>query len=137
MTDSLERRPNCPPTSPSRLPSDPLPVLFCEANLDGQPVGIYALRKQLSVEFTARIPNGDHPEETVGTAATEFIVVNSRNLRLLSLGGTALAKHALHQSLFEYARRNGLDVLPSDRINEETKQWLIDNKLPDHSTPDI
>jgi hypothetical protein len=139
MADGLERRPNRSPASAlSRDSSEPTPKLFSEVIIDGQPVQIYSIRKQLSLEIAARIPDGNQPGETIGTATAEQIVVNSQNLRLLSIGGFTEIGHALLQNLFEFARKNGLNVLPSERMDEATRQWLTDNGLPDsYINPDI
>lgn len=132
MSQNLEN-PNFSPTSPrSRDLCKPFPVPFCEINLGGQPVQIHTLRKSLGgIDFTATIPNGDHISDVEGTAITEQLVVNSQNLRLLSIEGTNLTKHALYYGIFEFARRNDLSVYPSEKMEEATKQWLIEYQLPD------
>jgi hypothetical protein len=71
-----------------------------------------------------------------GTAFSEFVVVNSQNARIVEIAGTTdEVGHALHRSLFEFANRSNLHILPSERMNEATKKWLADTGLPDRSTP--
>ena len=137
MRHGLESLRLSPDPSPSRRSIEPIPQLFAETNFGGQPAQIWILRKELGVELSARIANGSQPGETVGRATTEFLVVNSQNARIISISGTSEARLALHSSLFAFARDNGLNVYPSERMDEATRLWLADTGLPDHSTPSI
>jgi hypothetical protein len=132
-----ERHNSFPAFPPPRDSDEPTLNLFNETTLGGQPAQIWILRKQLSVAMKARLPNGIQPGKLVGRATTEFLVVNSSNIRILSIRGATQARRALHASLFAFAKNNGLNVLPSERMDEATKQWLTDTGLPDRSTPDI
>ncbi len=110
MADGLERRPNHSP--------------------EAQPIQIWQ-RKQSGIEARVYARDGNEPGRIVGRLITEFIVVNSKNARIVSIRGASEVRKSLRQELMEYARGNGLHVLPSERIDPSTKQWLADNQLPD------
>jgi hypothetical protein len=101
---------------------------------DEPPLEIHISRSQLAITLTAFSPDGNQ----AGTAVSEFVVVNSQNARIVEIAGTTdEIGHTLHKSLFEFASRSNLNVLPSERMKEATKKWLTDTGLPDRSTPNI
>jgi hypothetical protein len=132
MADGLERRPSYAPSyPPSRDSNEPLLQFLTETTFRGQPALISILRKQLSVVAKAHIPNDSNTRKIVGRVTTEFTVVNSLNMRILSIRGAAEARRTLHFSLIAFAKSNGLNILPSERMDEATKQWLTESGLPD------
>jgi hypothetical protein len=138
MRTGMESLRLSPDPSPSRPYIEPTLKLFDEVIIDGQQVQVYALRKQLSVTITVHLPNGEHPGETLGAALTEQLVVNAQSLRLLKFSGTDAVRHALHTSLFAFARENRLHVYPSEKMDKKTRQWLTNSGLPDsYTNPNI
>jgi hypothetical protein len=115
--------------SPNPSPSRPENTHHQTISTDIPPLTINITRTQLKLEMSASPINSEQSEESIGTATAEQIVVNSRNLRLLRLSGTDEIRYVMLISLIDFAARNGLNLLPSEQIDEETKQWLADNQL--------
>lgn len=119
MTTGLENRPSSSPSlSPSIPKNEPIANIQIESS-------------QLMLTIAAASPDGNPS----GKIATEFVVVNSRNARIVNIGGDDDTRHALYSALLAFTKEHGLNILLSDKIDEATKQWLLDNNLADFSTP--
>jgi len=119
MRTGLERLAFSPDSSPSVPKNEPTAKIQIESS-------------QLMLNIVASSQDGN----PAGTITTEFVVVNSRNARIISIGGSDDIRRALYSALLAFTKERGLNILLSDKIDEETKQWLVDNNLPDYSTLD-
>ncbi|HUD04473.1 MAG TPA: hypothetical protein VMR59_00600 [Patescibacteria group bacterium] len=120
MRTGLESLRLSPDPSPSVPKNEPTAKILIES-------------RQLMLNIVASSPAGS----LSGMIATEFIVVNSRNARIISIEGDDDTRRTLYSALLGFTKEHGLNILLSDKVDEKTKQWLVDNNLPDYSNPNI
>jgi len=114
----------------SPIPSPSIPKIEPTAKIQIE-------KSQLILNIVASSLDGNPEGNTEGKIATEFVVVNSRNARIVSIEGDDNTRHTLYSALLGFAKEHDLNILLSDKVDEETRQWLVDNNIPDYSNPNI
>jgi hypothetical protein len=119
MRTGLERLAFSPDPSPSVSKNAPTAKIQIESS-------------QLMLNIVASSEDGN----PAGTITTEFIVVNSLNARIISIEGDDDTRHVLYSTLLKFAKEHGLKILRSDKIDDETRQWLDEIQMADqHINP--